>query len=110
MTIYHSAFADIDIPAVSITDYIIPALISRRDMPVLIDGPTGRALTGAMLLDLIRRLAGGLKKTIFYKNIDVSKCNTLLKKFKSFFLIKCFLMKRIVLFELMFQPFLFMSI
>ncbi len=60
MTIYHSAFADIDIPAVSITDYIIPALISRRDMPVLIDGPTGRALTGAMLLDLIRRLAGGL--------------------------------------------------
>ena len=60
MTIYHSTFADIDIPAVSITDYIIPALIARADVPVLIDGPTGRALTGAMLEDLIRRLAGGL--------------------------------------------------
>ncbi len=60
MTIYHSPFAAIDIPQVSITDYIIPALIARADLPVLIDGPTGRALTGAMLLDLIRRLAGGL--------------------------------------------------
>ena len=60
MTIYHSTFAGIDVPAVSITDYIIPALLARADLPVMIDGPTGRALTGAMLLDLIRRLAGGL--------------------------------------------------
>ena len=60
MTIYHSPFADIEVPAVSITNYIIPAMIARADLPVIIDGPTGRALTGAMLLDLIRRLAGGL--------------------------------------------------
>lgn len=60
MTIYHSPFAAIDIPKVSITDYILPALQARADLPVLIDGPTGRALTGAMLEDLIRRLAGGL--------------------------------------------------
>ena len=60
MTIYHSPFAAIDLPPVSITDYVIPALRARADLPVLIDGPTGRALTGAMLLDLIRRLAGGL--------------------------------------------------
>ena len=60
MTIYHSPFAAIEIPQVSITDYILPALAARADLPVLIDGPTGRALTGAMLEDLIRRLAGGL--------------------------------------------------
>lgn len=60
MTIYHSPFADIDIPAMSITDHILPALAARADLPVLIDGPTGRALTGAMLEDMIRRLAGGL--------------------------------------------------
>jgi acyl-CoA synthetase (AMP-forming)/AMP-acid ligase II len=60
MTIYHSTFAPILVPEVSITDYITPALIARADVPVIIDGTTGRALTGAMLLDLIRRLAGGL--------------------------------------------------
>ena len=60
MTIYHSPFAEIDIPAISITDYILPGLAARADQPVLIDGPTGRALTGAMLEDMIRRLAGGL--------------------------------------------------
>jgi acyl-CoA synthetase (AMP-forming)/AMP-acid ligase II len=60
MTIYHSPFAALTIPAVSITDYILPALRARADLPVMIDGPTGRALTGAMLEDLIRRLAGGL--------------------------------------------------
>lgn len=60
MTIYHSRFAAIDVPQVSITDYVLPALQARADLPVMIDGPTGRALTGAMLTDLIRRLAGGL--------------------------------------------------
>ena len=60
MTFYHSPFAEITIPRVSITDYVLPALAARADLPVMIDGPTGRALTGAMLEDLIRRLAGGL--------------------------------------------------
>ena len=60
MTIYHSPVAPIVVPRLSITDYILPALVARADLPVLIDGPTGRALTGAMLTDLIRRLAGGL--------------------------------------------------
>ena len=49
MTIYHSPFADSEVPAVSITNYIIPALVARADLPVIIDGATGRALTGAMM-------------------------------------------------------------
>lgn len=60
MTIYHSPFAPITVPNQSITEHVLPGIAARADLPVMIDGPTGRALTGAMLIDLIRRLAGGL--------------------------------------------------
>ena len=60
MTIYRSRFATSICPALSVTEFILPGLAARGDQPSLIDGATGRALTGTMLALMIRQLAGGL--------------------------------------------------
>ena len=60
MTIYRSRFATSICPALSVTEFILPGLAARGDLPSLIDGATGRALTGTMLALMIRQLAGGL--------------------------------------------------
>ena len=60
MRIYRSAAADIAIPDVTITELVFAGLAGREDAPALIDGPTGRVLTGAEFRDRVERLAGGL--------------------------------------------------
>ena len=60
MTIHRSPFPDIAIPEQTISACVFAGFAGREDEPVLIDGPTGRSLTGRQLVDAVRRLAGGL--------------------------------------------------
>ena len=60
MRIYRSAAAEIAIPDVTITDFVFAGLAGREDAPALIDGPTGRVMTGAEFRDRVERMAGGL--------------------------------------------------
>jgi len=60
MTAYPSLHGTVDVPAVSITELLFQGLEGRAEAPVIIDGPTGRALSAGALMDRIKRLAGGL--------------------------------------------------
>lgn len=60
MAIVESKEGEIALRDVSITERLFEGLSLRRDAPVLIDGPSGREVTGGALMDGIKRLAGGL--------------------------------------------------
>ena len=60
MTHFTSPLPDVAIRDVSITDCLFEGLQKAPTRVVFIDGPTGRQVTGAALMDDIRRLAGGL--------------------------------------------------
>ncbi len=60
MTLFTSPFPDVPIRDISITECLFEALQKAPARVVLIDGPTGATVTGAALMDDIRRLAGGL--------------------------------------------------
>ena len=61
MTIFNSPHADVPLRDISITERLFEGLALGSDRPMLIDGPTGTAYTGAGLRGRIERLAGGLK-------------------------------------------------
>jgi 4-coumarate--CoA ligase len=58
--IYRSHRPVVAVPDACISDYVFAGLAGRESEPALIDGPTGRAMTGAALIEASRRLAGGL--------------------------------------------------
>lgn len=60
MFIHESPLASVDVPDVSLTEYVLADAKNLGDKPALIDGTTGRVLTYAQLDDQVRRLAGGL--------------------------------------------------
>ena len=60
MNIYRSEQATLDIPAVSITDYVLQHAERLRDKLAFVDGPSGRELTYGEFADKVRSLAGGL--------------------------------------------------
>lgn len=60
MTIYTSRYGAADVPEVSITDLVFAGLALSADRIVLKCEVTGHSLTGTVLADRIRRLAGGL--------------------------------------------------
>ncbi|MBI1417769.1 MAG: AMP-binding protein [Limimaricola sp.] len=60
MHIYRSPLPDIPLTDQTITQRVFAGLENRPDEVVLIDGPTGRSLTAADVMDHVRRLAGGL--------------------------------------------------
>lgn len=60
MTLITSPLADVPVRDTSITDCLFEGLQLAPERVVLIDGPTGRQVTGGALTDQIRRLAGGL--------------------------------------------------
>jgi acyl-CoA synthetase (AMP-forming)/AMP-acid ligase II len=62
-----SAWRDVSIPEVSITEYVLRHAERLRDRPAMIDGPTGRTLTYAELAESIRRVATGLARRGFAK-------------------------------------------
>jgi acyl-CoA synthetase (AMP-forming)/AMP-acid ligase II len=58
--IIRSEFADVDIPEISITDFVLGQAAARGDKLAIVDGPSGRGLTYAQLVDAVRRVAAGL--------------------------------------------------
>ena len=60
MIIHRSPSPDVEIPAVSVTDYVLRRAAEIPDRVALLDGPTGRAYTYAQLAHLIGAFAGGL--------------------------------------------------
>ncbi|NJS38124.1 MAG: 4-coumarate--CoA ligase family protein, partial [Rhodobacteraceae bacterium] len=61
MVEYCSPLPDVPLRDVSITERLFEGLMQAADRVMLTDGPSGVALTGAALIDRIRRLAGGLQ-------------------------------------------------
>lgn len=58
MAIVRSRFPDVPIRDISITDLVFQGI--DPEAQILIDGPSGRALTGAQFIAEVRALAGGL--------------------------------------------------
>ncbi len=67
MIIHTSPLADVEIPHVSITSYVLRLADTYPDRPALIDGPTGRIITFAELKHQIHSFAGGLAARGFGK-------------------------------------------
>jgi acyl-CoA synthetase (AMP-forming)/AMP-acid ligase II len=65
--IFRGPYPDVDIPEVSLTDFIFNAAIAIKDKAALIDGPTGRTLTYAELEEAVRRVAASLAQRGFKK-------------------------------------------
>jgi len=58
--IIRSSFPDVEIPETSITEYVLGAAAERGDKPAMIEGASGRRLTYAELVEMVRRIAAGL--------------------------------------------------
>jgi len=58
--IYTSPHPDVDIPEVSLPDFILDGAAEHADRPALIDGPSGRTLTYGELRQATAACAGGL--------------------------------------------------
>lgn len=65
MTLITSPLADVPLRDLSITDCLFEGLGQAPDRVVLINGTDGSSLTGAALMDRIRRFAGGLTERGF---------------------------------------------
>src|SRR3981081_3533614 len=60
-------FPDVDIPEVSLTEFVLSKAAERGDKAAFIDGPSGRTVTYAQLVVLVRRVAAGLAALGFEK-------------------------------------------
>ncbi|HVF28843.1 MAG TPA: 4-coumarate--CoA ligase family protein [Pyrinomonadaceae bacterium] len=58
--IFRSPHPDIDIPEVSLTEFVLRRLIERGEKPALIDGVSGRVITCAQFADGVGRVASSL--------------------------------------------------
>jgi acyl-CoA synthetase (AMP-forming)/AMP-acid ligase II len=58
--IYTSTFPPIEVPDLSLPDFVLAGATERGDRPALIDGPSGRTITYAQLADMVRAIAAGL--------------------------------------------------
>ena len=57
---FRSAYADVDIPNASLTDFVLGAADEHSAKPALVDNATGLVLTYGQLLERVRRGAAGL--------------------------------------------------
>jgi acyl-CoA synthetase (AMP-forming)/AMP-acid ligase II len=65
--IFKSPYPDVDIPDISLTEFILEETQKFGDKPALIDGPSGRTITYAQLGGAIRLVASSLAKRGFSK-------------------------------------------
>ena len=65
--IFRGPFPEVTIPEISLTRFVFQNAKERGDKPALIDGPTGRVITYAQLVDSISRVATSLAKRGFKK-------------------------------------------
>src|SRR5262245_50991714 len=63
--IFKSPYADVEIPNIPLTRFILERIQAYGDHPALIDGPTGRTLTYRQLAGAIRLVASSLSKRGF---------------------------------------------
>ncbi len=61
MIIHRSPVPDVEIPDVTITEFVLQEAARVPDRPALVDGPTGRTYTYAQLSGAIHAFAGGLQ-------------------------------------------------
>ncbi len=60
MAIIESRYPPVALTCQTLTERVFQGLALRPDAAVLVDGPSGRSLTGQQVMDGVRRLAGGL--------------------------------------------------
>ncbi len=65
--IFKSPYPDVDIPNISLTQFVLEKTQQFGDKPALIDGPSGRTITYAQLGGAIRLVASSLAKRGFGK-------------------------------------------
>ena len=68
--IVRSRSADVTVPHVSITEYVLRHAERLGDKPAVIDGPSGRILTYRQLEEAVRRAATGLSRRGLRKGAD----------------------------------------
>ncbi len=59
--IHTSPLPDVEVPDMSVTEYVLRMVEADPDRPALIDGMTGRTVTQGQLRDAIHAAAGGLR-------------------------------------------------
>ena len=72
MTIFRSPMGELALRDISITERVFEGVSTRPDAPVLIEGPTGRTMTGAEFMAAVRALSGGLTAKGFGKGATVA--------------------------------------
>jgi acyl-CoA synthetase (AMP-forming)/AMP-acid ligase II len=72
LTIYRSPLGGLSLRDISITERVFEGVATRRGDPVLIEGPTGRTITGDALMADVKALAGGLTERGFGKGATVA--------------------------------------
>ncbi|HKZ02120.1 MAG TPA: 4-coumarate--CoA ligase family protein [Pyrinomonadaceae bacterium] len=60
--IFKGPFPQVQIPEMPLTDFVLQRARGLADKPALIDGPSGRVLTYAQLVQQIRQVAAGLSR------------------------------------------------
>ncbi len=58
--IFQSPYAEVSIPEVTLTEFMLQGAAGRADKPAIIDGPSGRTLTYGQLVEAVRHAAAGL--------------------------------------------------
>ncbi len=58
--IFQSPYAEVSIPEVTLTEFMLQGAMSRADKPAVIDGPSGRTITYGQLVKAVRQVAAGL--------------------------------------------------
>jgi len=58
--IHESPFANVEIPDLSLPQFVMQDFADRADQPALVDGPSGRTLTYGQLAGAIQKAAAGL--------------------------------------------------
>src|SRR5687767_12657910 len=59
---FHSPFPDVEIPDVSLTEFVFSRAAEHADRPALVDGLSGRSMTYAELHGAVRAAAAGLAR------------------------------------------------
>jgi len=72
MVIHRSPLGELALRDIAITERVFEGVARRLEEPVLIDGPTGRAMTGAEFMAAVKALAGGLTEKGFGKGATVA--------------------------------------
>src|ERR1700733_10706106 len=60
LAMIRSPLPDVEIPHVSLSEFVLGRAVERGDRPALVDAPSGRTITYAQLAELVRAVAAGL--------------------------------------------------